>query len=312
MLNTNNIPEALKARLWDSHGTKSSLEECLKTHREKIKDLREQIETEESQCRQYGKLLDEDREKRGLLKIATFFFLAMEAIGKNPSEKTLSEFRNATGCIILTPENASSVCQCMDCPRNLEAIGEKLRRAMESPCGWKGRMLDTFSVSSNITQSGRYTFEPSMSLSIQFPQDNESTAFLFPMRYLENETLFEEALAKYGRQKTGTTGYALAERIARDFMSTMNPSGWDGKGKMPDDFDLRVKTYDIHSKNGNELDISFSLDENPETGENEWSHYCELRDRETGDLMVPLHGYDVDSVQNLTDTILDICKDEWD
>lgn len=96
-----------------------------------------------------------------------------------------------------------------------------------------------------------------------------------------------------------------AERIAKDFMKKMNPTNWNGKGRKPKSFDTRIVTYDIDSINGNELDISFDYLE-----EDGWTHYCELRDKETGYLMIPLHGYGIDSLQNLIDTIMDICSDE--
>ena len=96
-----------------------------------------------------------------------------------------------------------------------------------------------------------------------------------------------------------------AERIAKDFMYRMNPTNWNGKGERPDSFDTRIVTYDIDSINGNELDISFDY-----LGEDGWTHYCELRDKENGELMIPMHGYGVDSLQNLIDTIMDICSEE--
>lgn len=96
-----------------------------------------------------------------------------------------------------------------------------------------------------------------------------------------------------------------AERIAKDFMCRMNPTNWNGKGKRPNSFDTRIVTYDIDSINGNELDISFDY-----LGEDGWTHYCELRDKENGELMIPMHGYGIDSLQNLIDTIMDICSEE--
>ena len=100
-----------------------------------------------------------------------------------------------------------------------------------------------------------------------------------------------------------------AEKIAKDFLEKMNPTNWNGKGRKPNSFDTRIMTYDIDSINGNELDISFDYidDDGDMRG---WTHYCELRDKKTGDLMIPLHGYGVDSFQNLVDTIMDICSEE--
>ena len=101
-----------------------------------------------------------------------------------------------------------------------------------------------------------------------------------------------------------------AERIAKDFLERMNPTNWNGKGRKPKLFDERIVTYDIDSINGNELDISFEYLERDESDMAGWTHYCELRDKETGDLIIPLHGYGIDSLQNLIDTIMDICNDE--
>lgn len=101
-----------------------------------------------------------------------------------------------------------------------------------------------------------------------------------------------------------------AKKIAEDFLSRMNPTNWGGTGRRPKKFDTRIVTYDIDSVNGNELDISFEYLNNNEGDNSGWTHYCELRDRATGDLIIPLHGYGIDSVQNLIDTIVDICSAE--
>lgn len=101
-----------------------------------------------------------------------------------------------------------------------------------------------------------------------------------------------------------------ARKIAEDFLAKMNPEMWDGKGEKPESFDTRIVTYDIGSKYDNELDISFEYLEEDEGDISGWTHYCELRNIITEDLMIPLHGYGIDSVQNLVDTIMDICWDE--
>ena len=94
-----------------------------------------------------------------------------------------------------------------------------------------------------------------------------------------------------------------AKEIAKNFLSRMNPNNWDGTGEKPESFDTRIVTYDIDSYDV-ELDISFEYDEDEQC----WLHYCEIRDKASGVLIEPQHGYGVDSVQNLTDTILDVCK----
>ena len=52
-----------------------------------------------------------------------------------------------------------------------------------------------------------------------------------------------------------------AREIAEDFVSTMNPSRWAGVGRKPDNFDTRIKTYDIDGFPEYELDISYDEDE---------------------------------------------------
>lgn len=89
--------------------------------------------------------------------------------------------------------------------------------------------------------------------------------------------------------------------IAEDFIKTMNPTNWNGVGEKPDEFNILIKTYDTKNPDM-QLDVSFDYD----TEDKEWCHYCELRDKESGDLITPMHGYGVDSVFNLRDTIDDI------
>ena len=101
-----------------------------------------------------------------------------------------------------------------------------------------------------------------------------------------------------------------ARRIAEDFLTKANPTNWNGIGRQPKEFDTRIFTYDIDSVNGNELDISFEYLNEDESDISGWTHYCELRDKDTEDLMIPLHGYGIDSLQNMIDTIMDICRDE--
>lgn len=94
-----------------------------------------------------------------------------------------------------------------------------------------------------------------------------------------------------------TTAYA----IASEFIKEMNPDNWDGIGERPDTFNLKIKTFDI-GIDGIILDISFDYD----VEDREWTHYCEVRDKSSGELMTPMHGYGVNDIQNLTTTILDV------
>ena len=92
-----------------------------------------------------------------------------------------------------------------------------------------------------------------------------------------------------------------AIEIAEKHLKTSNPSMWGGDGDQPSGFDTRIITYPIDQ--GTELDISFEYEES-----DGWLHLCELREKASGDLLAMLHGYGIDSVPNLADTIEDICN----
>lgn len=90
-----------------------------------------------------------------------------------------------------------------------------------------------------------------------------------------------------------------ALEIAQTHIRRMNPSLWNGTGKRPENFDSRIITYPIDTDI--ELDISFEQDDDG------WVHLCEVRDKDSGELLEVMHGYGIDSPQNLADTIEDIC-----
>ena len=91
--------------------------------------------------------------------------------------------------------------------------------------------------------------------------------------------------------------------IAEDFINTMNPTYWNSVGERPKEFNILIKTYDTKDPEV-QLDISFDYD----TEDKEWCHYCELRDKESGELLKPLHGYGIRDVENLTNTIIDVLQ----
>ena len=102
----------------------------------------------------------------------------------------------------------------------------------------------------------------------------------------------------------------FAENIAKNFISKMNPTWWNGEGYPPEQFNSCICTYDFGSP-WVELDISFDYVQN-ECGDLEWEHYCEIVDKDNAELCVPLHGYGINSYLNLADTILDICNSyDW-
>lgn len=96
-----------------------------------------------------------------------------------------------------------------------------------------------------------------------------------------------------------------AAEIARDFIAKANPTNWNGIGEEPAGFNQKVHTYGIDSVNGNVLDLSLEFDE-----QDGWCHCCELVDKQSDCMIEMLHGYGIDSLQNLTDSILDICMNE--
>lgn len=69
-----------------------------------------------------------------------------------------------------------------------------------------------------------------------------------------------------------------AREIAEDFINTMNPSGWDGSGDKPDDFDTGIVTYEINKDA--ELDVSYEYDD-----DYGWEVCYELRDKVDGELL---------------------------
>ena len=96
-----------------------------------------------------------------------------------------------------------------------------------------------------------------------------------------------------------------AKEIAQDFLNRANPTNWSGEGSQPKELETKIISYDIGSDAN---DIQYTLDISIEQTEEGWEHYCELREKSSGELCVPLHGYGIDSVQNLTDTIMEIAQ----
>ena len=95
--------------------------------------------------------------------------------------------------------------------------------------------------------------------------------------------------------------YDKAFKIAQEFMNDMNPTMWDGNGDVPSTFDDRCLGSDLSPDM--RLDISFLYD-----NEDGWRHCCELVNVASNEMVEILTGYGIDSVQNLANAILDICK----
>ena len=93
-----------------------------------------------------------------------------------------------------------------------------------------------------------------------------------------------------------------AMNIAYDFIKNMNPSFWDGNGNKPDSFKDYSRQYSLTI--GINLEITFVYDEL-----DGWHHCCDLvyeSDNSSFDL---LSGDRIDSIINITNTIMDLCKD---
>lgn len=71
-----------------------------------------------------------------------------------------------------------------------------------------------------------------------------------------------------------------AREIARDFLSKMNPSGWNGRGYKPDTFnDKNQIKYHVDGHPEIDVDVYYEYD----AGDNSWWHFCDARDNASGD-----------------------------
>ena len=92
-----------------------------------------------------------------------------------------------------------------------------------------------------------------------------------------------------------------ANIIANDFFKYLNHDFWNGNGKKPTSFDERIWEYELSEYDW--LDISMYCNE-----DDEWVHCCEIVDKSSDTMTEMLTGYGIDSILNLVDTILDLCK----
>lgn len=91
-----------------------------------------------------------------------------------------------------------------------------------------------------------------------------------------------------------------AYEIADMHIKKMNPDIWNGEGEKPESFNTKIVTYPINDDF--ELDVSYEFEDT------EWTHYVELRDKESGELLECEHGYGIDARQNMADTISAVCR----
>ena len=91
------------------------------------------------------------------------------------------------------------------------------------------------------------------------------------------------------------------DEISKAFLHEMNPTNWDGQGEMPAELDTRIMEFTTDMPDVL-LDISFELCMEDD-GTFQWEHYCELVQGSSNTMIECAHGYGINSVQNLTDTI---------
>lgn len=92
-----------------------------------------------------------------------------------------------------------------------------------------------------------------------------------------------------------------AEKIAQDFFKRCNPEMWDGNGEKPKSVDTRI--YEIPLPGFVRLDLSIADD-----GVDGWCHFCEIVDIISDEMVEMQSGYGIDSIPNLTDTILGLVE----
>ena len=99
-----------------------------------------------------------------------------------------------------------------------------------------------------------------------------------------------------------------AIEIAKDFLSKMNPSKWNGTGDKPSDLDTRIVTYKID--NDTEIDLSienlaFEDDEEPD-----WITCCELRWSDDEELLESFSSDSICEEKEIAGAIMDCCGRE--
>lgn len=107
------------------------------------------------------------------------------------------------------------------------------------------------------------------------------------------------------KESGGDTNFMKRENaydIANSFMKDMNPDLWDGNGEKPPTFIELI--WECELSKYADLNISMGYCEE----EGCCIHRCEIVDKRGDTVIEMLSGYGIDSVENLTDTILDLCR----
>lgn len=94
---------------------------------------------------------------------------------------------------------------------------------------------------------------------------------------------------------------ANARDIATVHMFKCNPSNWSGQGIRPNDFSSDSKIY----PDGPDREVVVKFDANKD---GVWEHCVMVREKHSKNVLNMYTGYGIDSIQNLTDTILDLCN----
>lgn len=88
--------------------------------------------------------------------------------------------------------------------------------------------------------------------------------------------------------------------IAEDFISKMNPSGWDGIGDKPNDFDDKHQlTYQVDGHPDIDVDIHYEYD----SCDDGWWNVCEAYDSVTEDRGLGVWCSFIKSASELEDSI---------
>lgn len=95
-----------------------------------------------------------------------------------------------------------------------------------------------------------------------------------------------------------------AYRIAKEYIEKHNPNMWDGNGEQDKEFSHEMEVYSIF-KNVY-MTIQFEIDADQK---GVWAHEVKLYSKKDDSLVDGYFGYGIDSPQNMTDTILDICRE---
>ena len=93
-----------------------------------------------------------------------------------------------------------------------------------------------------------------------------------------------------------------ATKIVTEFLKDMNPDMWSGNGNKPESFDEHSWQYALTD----DVNLEITFVNNEEDG---WCHYCDLVYASDNTSFDMLSGYGIDSVQNIIDTGLDLCRD---